>query len=272
MSVEITVCFDYVCPFCYLAGNALKKAIAGKDVTIRYIPYELRREPTPKVDPMHDEMRLKRFDEVLLPTAQKLGVEMKLPWISPHPYTTVPLQGFHYVMDSCPQKVGDYNWAIFNAFYIDERDIGEQDVVEEIMQRLEISVEPFRQVIAEGKYSQLLLEEKAYCKETLGVTGIPSYFIKGQKLSGVMDPQALEAAILLAETSQSQQAVDGMVCDENGCGSDVQMHCDENGCGPSAEIHCDENGCGSNVEMHCDENGCGPNVEMHCDENGCGPF
>ena len=70
MSVEITVCFDYVCPFCYLAGNALKKAIAGKDVTIRYIPYELRREPTPKVDPMHDEMRLKRFDEVLLPTAQ----------------------------------------------------------------------------------------------------------------------------------------------------------------------------------------------------------
>ena len=233
MSVEITVCFDYVCPFCYLAGTALKQAVQalpGKDVTIRYVPYELRRSPTPKVDPMHDEMRLKRFDEVLLPTAQKLGVEMKLPWISPHPYTTVPLQGFHYVQDTCPDKLFDYNWGIFDAFYIGEQDIGEPETVEAVLRAIGVPVEPFHQVLAEGKYADLLLEEKRWCQETLGVTNIPSYFIHGKKLTGVMDPAQLERAILDAEGEQ--ETVTGMACGEDGCGPAPEMVCGENGCGP----------------------------------------
>ena len=203
MSVEITVCFDFVCPFCYLSSYALKQAVKGRDVVIHYHPFELRRAPAPKVDPMHDEMRLKRFDEVLLPTAKKLGVEMKLPWISPHPYTTIPLQGFHYVQDEHPDKLPLYMETVFHAFYVEEKDI----------------VEPFRQVIADGKYVKLLEEEKADAKERLGVTGIPTYFIGGQKITGCQDPREIEMAILRAEMEQeSPEELAGMTCGENGCG------------------------------------------------------
>lgn len=219
MSVEITACFDFVCPFCYLSSHALKQATKNRDVVIHYHPFELRRAPTPKVDPMHDEARLKRFDEVLLPTAKKLGVEMKLPWISPHPYTTVPLQGFHYVQDQAPDKLPKYMETVFHAFYVQERDIGEQDIVEDILKEIDVPVEPFRQVIGEGKYVQLLEQEKADARERLGVSSIPTYFIGGQKLTGCQDPREIEMAIIRAEMEQeSLEDFEGMSCGEEGCG------------------------------------------------------
>ncbi len=219
MPIEITVCFDFVCPFCYLSSQALKQAAKNHDVTVKYHPFELRRAPTPKVDPMHDEMRLKRFEEVLLPTAKKLGVEMKLPWISPHPYTTVPLQGFHYVQEQHPDKTALYVEKVFHAFYVEEKDIGEQNVVEDLLKQIGLPVEPFRQVIAEQKYVRLLEQEKADAKERLGVSGIPTYFIGGQKLTGCQDPREIEMAILRTEMEQeSSEALEGMTCGADGCG------------------------------------------------------
>lgn len=219
MSVEITVCFDFVCPFCYLSSQALKQAVKGRDVAIHYHPFELRRAPTPKVDPMHDEMRLKRFEEVLLPTAKKLGVEMNLPWISPHPYTTVPLQGFHYVQDEFPDKLSLYIETVFRAFYIEEKDIGEVETIESILKQLDIPVEAFRRIVTEGKYVKLLEEEKTDAKERLGVSGIPTYFIGGQKLTGCQDPREIEMAIIHAEMEQeSVSDFEGMTCGEDGCG------------------------------------------------------
>jgi predicted DsbA family dithiol-disulfide isomerase len=219
MSVEITACFDFVCPFCYLSSYALKQAAKNHDVVIHYHPFELRRAPTPKVDPMHDEARLKRFDEVLLPTAKKLGVEMKLPWISPHPYTTVPLQGFHYVREEHADKLPLYIETVFHAFYVEEKDIGEQKNIEDILKQIGIPVEPFQQVVAQGKYVKLLEEEKADAKERLGVSGIPTYFIGGQKLVGCQDPREIEMAILRAEMDQeSSEDMIGMACGADGCG------------------------------------------------------
>ena len=94
--MKISVYSDFVCPFCYVGLYSLSQAMADLDVELDFHPYELRRFPTPKVDPMHDEKRLKRFDEVLKPMAESLGVEMNLPMISPHPYTTDAFQGYYF--------------------------------------------------------------------------------------------------------------------------------------------------------------------------------
>ena len=74
--MKISIFFDFVCPFCYVGLHSLSRAIEGLDVEFDFHPYELRRFPTLKVDPMHDEKRLKRFDEVLKPMAQSRIVAM----------------------------------------------------------------------------------------------------------------------------------------------------------------------------------------------------
>ena len=40
--VAIELYADFACPYCFLADCVLKQAIAGKDVNIDWMPFELR--------------------------------------------------------------------------------------------------------------------------------------------------------------------------------------------------------------------------------------
>jgi predicted DsbA family dithiol-disulfide isomerase len=51
MVVPIRVYSDFVRPFCFLAEFLLKEAIAGKDVKVEWMPFELRPYPTPTLRP-----------------------------------------------------------------------------------------------------------------------------------------------------------------------------------------------------------------------------
>ncbi|MDO5422192.1 MAG: DsbA family protein [Eubacteriales bacterium] len=215
MSTTIKVFFDYVCPFCYLEFFALKKAIAGRDVTLELIPHELRRPPVAKVDPMHDEMRLKRFEEVLAPEAKKLGIPMELPWISPHPYTTDTFLGFLYCQDRGLEIA--YTEKVFTAFYVDQKDIGELDVLKEIAASLGLDPEDFADEIQSQRQLPKLDALNALSKD-YAVTSIPVTLIGSQRLTGNYEPETY--ALLLDLAKQPDNApTGGMACGPDGnCG------------------------------------------------------
>ena len=211
MSTKIQMFFDYVCPFCYLGEIPFEEAIKGMDVEVQLCPYELRRPPVPKTDPMHDEAKLKRFDEVLLPAAQKLGVEMKLPWISPHPYTTLTFQGFYFAKEA--GKETEYNHRIFHAFYVEEKDIGELAVIEEVLTELNLDVAAFEKAVEEKTYMQILDEAKEYAKSQ-EVSSIPTFVIGNQRLTGIHTVEEFKQAIENATEIGEEQI--GMHCGLDG--------------------------------------------------------
>ncbi len=51
------------------------------------MPFELRPSPYSKIDSWNEPEKLGSWDAFILPTAKKLGIEMRLPRVSPHPYT-----------------------------------------------------------------------------------------------------------------------------------------------------------------------------------------
>lgn len=212
MSIQVEVFYDYVCPFCYLGEVPFEQAIEGLDVDVRLCPYELRRPPVPKTDPMHDEAKLKRFDEVLLPAAKKLGVEMKLPWISPHPYTTLTFQGYYLAKEAGKEK--EYNHKIFHSFYVDEMDIGEPEIIGNVLKELGIAPEAWAQVQAEGRYLPELDQDKQYARER-EVKAIPTFIIGSQRLTGIHTVEEFQQAIADAESEQEEE-YGGMHCGEDG--------------------------------------------------------
>ena len=152
--MKISIFFDFVCPFCYVGLHSLSRAIEGLDVELDFHPYELRRFPTPKVDPMHDEKRLKRFDEVLKPMAQALGIEMNLPWISPHPYTTDAFQGFYFARQAGREL--DYVRLTFDVFYRQQKDIGDPAVLRMVMDELGLDGAASRPIKGMAKRSKAI--------------------------------------------------------------------------------------------------------------------
>ncbi len=234
--LKLTVCFDFVCPFCYLEHEALKQIKNEYSLDIQYLPFELRRPPVPPVDPMHDEAKLKRFDEVLLPAARKLGVSMKLPWISPHPYTTLAMQGLHYAMETGKEAGEAYIDSLFAAFYKEERDIGKPEVLLTLAEGIGLSAESLSKVWKEGRYLDRLDQEKNEAK-ALGVTGIPALFVNCQPVADPQTPEGLrtafnkalekEQALSEAELNDTSfKRIAGEISEQNQLGA----HCGEDGC------------------------------------------
>ncbi|MGM9636821.1 MAG: DsbA family protein [Eubacteriales bacterium] len=175
--MKLTVYFDFVCPFCYLGREKLKRITAThSDVVLDYVPFELRRPPVPKTDPMHDSAKLERFDRVLAPEAKRLGIPMNLPWISPHPYTTLAMSGYLYAKD---HGLGaEYIDRTFHAFYVDESDIGERPVIEQILADLGLEPAIFVELEAAGAYLPRLDAGKERGR-AVGVRGIPAVELDG---------------------------------------------------------------------------------------------
>lgn len=211
MSVKIKVFFDFVCPFCYLEYHSLKKAVAGRDVELEFYPKELRRPPKAKVDPMHDEMRLKRFDEVIKPAAEKLGVVMELPYISPHPYTTDAFLG--YLFAEHGGKGIEYAEKIFHTFYVEQQDIGEISVLRKAAEELGLDGDAFE---AEVRSQRRLGELDGYKEwaEAYQVEGLPTMIVGEEKVVGYHEPEEYAAII-----DRTAAVGSGMHCDADGnCG------------------------------------------------------
>lgn len=212
MSVKIKVFFDYVCPFCYLEYHSLKKAMEGRDVEVEYYPKELRRPPKPKVDPMHDEMRLKRFDEVLKPAAEKLGIPMKLPYISPHPYTTDTFLGFLYAEHQ--GKGTEYTEKIFQIFYVEEQDIGEISVLRKAAEEIGLDGAAFEEEIRSQKRLEELDSYKAWA-DAYEIVSLPTMIVEEEKVVGYHEPEEYAGII-----DRTALAGSGMHCDADGnCGN-----------------------------------------------------
>ena len=209
--MKISIYFDFVCPFCYVGLHSLSRAIEDLDVELDFHPYELQRFPTPKVDPMHDEKRLKRFYEVLKPMAQALGSEMNLPWISPHPYTTDAFQGYYFARQAGRDL--DYVRLTFDVFYRRQKDIGDPAVLRMIMDKLGLDGAAFAQALTNGTF-RAEVDQDWEAKSALNLEGIPAYQMNGEKIRGYHTPEEWRAILL----DQAEKTMAGLVCTPEGCG------------------------------------------------------
>jgi predicted DsbA family dithiol-disulfide isomerase len=66
---------------CYLAEFPLRQAIRGRDVQVEWMPFELRPETHPTLRPEGEYL------QSVYQIAQRMGVPIKLPPISPQPHS-----------------------------------------------------------------------------------------------------------------------------------------------------------------------------------------
>src|SRR5680860_357329 len=97
MNPSVTVYSDYVCPYCFFAEHLISQVDANGTLTIEWMPYELRPDPQPTLRPEGEYLERVWRDSVY-PMAERLGVPIKLPNISPQPHTGLAFEGFQYCL------------------------------------------------------------------------------------------------------------------------------------------------------------------------------
>ncbi|EPY2283651.1 DsbA family oxidoreductase [Clostridium sporogenes] len=193
MSLNIKVYFDFVCPFCFLGEESLSGAIKGKDVNIQWMPFELRPEPSPRIDPWNDPSKLNAWNNSIEPIANKLGIDMKLPKLSPHPYTNLAFEGYHYANDH--GKGDEYIKRVFKGFFQEELDIGKIEILANLSEEIGLNKEEFIKVLKNREYKDKQEKALKHAYEEANITAVPTMIIGDEVVQGNTSKENLEEII-----------------------------------------------------------------------------
>lgn len=187
MPTTIEVFSDFVCPFCYLAEQPLADAIEDRDVQIAWQPFELRPQPTPTLRPEGDCLQ-STWERVVYPMAERMGVPIVLPAVSPQPYSRLAFEGLAYAAE---HGLGQrYTERIFRAFFIEQRDIGRAEVLADVAGELGLDADNFRVALDSGRYAEAHQQALRRAAQ-LQITVVPTFLFDGQRLEGTPSAESL---------------------------------------------------------------------------------
>lgn len=192
MPVHIKVYSDYVCPFCFLAEFPLKEAIKGRDVEVEWMPFELRPAPNPTLRPEGQYLQ-EAWRNSVYPMAERMGVPIVLPKVSPQPHTHLAFEGYQYAREY--DKANEYNDRVLRAFFQEEQDIGDIGVLTKLAGEIGLDEAEFREALESRKYREAHQTALRHAVEAMGITAVPTFVIGDRTLSGVQPKEVLERAI-----------------------------------------------------------------------------
>jgi predicted DsbA family dithiol-disulfide isomerase len=198
MTVPIHIWSDYVCPYCFLAEQPLADAIeaSGVKTEVRWMPFELRPEPATTLRPEDDYLQ-SGWAQSVYPLAAQMGIEIKLPDVSPQPYSRLAFEGHLFAEANGLSR--EYTHRMFTAFFRESHDIGDIDVLTSLAEEIGLDATAFRAALHDGIYAEAhqALLKQAY--EEVQVTAVPSFLIGNRLLRGLVDKNALVSLLKTVE-------------------------------------------------------------------------
>lgn len=193
--VKVYVWTDFVCPYCLIGESTIHAAAKAEGAELVWLPFELRPYPTPTLRPEDDYLQT-TWKRSVYPTAKRLGVDIRLPTISPQPYTRTAFIGMQWAADQ--GKANTYVEAVLRAFFQEDRDIGDVAVLKQIIGDLGLDADAFEVVLVQPEYARRHDAALALARK-IGVQAVPSVLIGDQLTSGMRDVDSLRSMIRAAK-------------------------------------------------------------------------
>ena len=181
---DLEVFVDYVCPFCLLVEPALQKVKIMRDVNIRIRPFELRPDPVPTLKP-EDDYLPRVWKQSVYPMARRVGIDIKLPDISPQPRTEKAFTVLQLAEEAGVAE--DYSAAMFRAFFQENRDIGNDEVIVDIASSVGLPADKVSQAMHDTDRIVAHRSEQELYRNSLDIPAVPSFRIGNRVTSGVPD-------------------------------------------------------------------------------------
>ncbi len=195
---QITVISDVICPWCYIGKNrldiALKKLRQDYDVHVLWNAFELN--PTMPNKGMERKAYLdykfgsRRTAETIYKNIENVAVEDGLKIAFERILKTPNTRLSHKLIASldCPVKQNGLVDALFEAYFIHGKDIGDEKVLTEIARELQLSPDSLN---GNDPTDALVVSQEERALE-LGVTGVPAFVYNGRLLfSGAQSPETI---------------------------------------------------------------------------------
>lgn len=196
---------DYVCPFCYLGRRSLEAYQGTREnpLDVDWHPFDLRshkRGPDGKIDHSVEDGKDEAYFEQVRQNVSRLKDEYDADEMLdledlPEPVDSLDAQvASWYVKTEYPDRWLAFDEAIFEALWIDGRDIGDVDVLADIAEEAGLDSDEIRAAVTDGDLRDLLRERFTDAHRE-GITGVPTFFYDGAGARGAVPPDHLEQLV-----------------------------------------------------------------------------
>ncbi|MDL5361693.1 DsbA family protein [Halalkalicoccus sp. NIPERK01] len=199
---QLTIYADYVCPFCYLGRQSLAQYQATREdpIELDWHPFDLRsdkRGPDGEIDHSVDDGKDEEYFEQARENVRRLqeeyGVEMAQEIA--REVDSLPAQAASlYVKEARPERWREFDEAIYDALWRDGRDIGDRDVLADVVEGVGLDPEGVLGASEDEGLRERLAEEFSAARER-GVTGVPTFVYDGYAARGAVPPAQLERLV-----------------------------------------------------------------------------
>jgi predicted DsbA family dithiol-disulfide isomerase len=202
---QITVYSDYVCPFCYLGRRSLEefRQRHENELAIDWHPFDLRRQkrgPDGEIDHSVDDGKDDAYFEQVRENVARLreaydAEEMRTLEDVPEEIDSFDAQVASFsVMTDYPDQWLAFDDAVFEALWVDGRDIGDVAVLVDIARGVGLDGDEIRNAVADETLRDRLRELFDEAQQH-GVTGVPTFVYDDHAARGAVPPDHLERLV-----------------------------------------------------------------------------
>ncbi|WP_136603039.1 DsbA family oxidoreductase [Salinigranum halophilum] len=202
-AATITVYSDYVCPFCYLGRESLRRYQETRDepLEIDWRPFDLRSQKRTadgsidhSVDDGKDDDYFEQAKENVRRLQEQYDVEMTLEIATD--VDSLPAQTVsYYLKEQYPYETWlDFDVAVFEALWTEGRDIGDTEVLVDLAEEVGVDGEEVRSALSDEQLDAAVREQFTAAQQA-GVTGVPTFAYDGYAARGAVPPEHLERLV-----------------------------------------------------------------------------
>ncbi|MGZ0746811.1 DsbA family oxidoreductase [Haloparvum sp. AD34] len=200
---EITVVSDYVCPFCYLGRQSLEdyQDEREEELEINWHPFDLRAgkrtqdgEIKGDVDDGKDEQYYEQARQNVRRLQEEYDVDMAMELVDDVDSLNAQIASLYVKEHYSQAEWLEFDEAVFDALWQDERDIGDVDVLAAIAEDVGLDGDEVRSAVDDDAMRERVETLFAEAKQG-GISGVPTFIYDGRAASGALPPEQLERLV-----------------------------------------------------------------------------
>ena len=196
MALKIAMFSDYVCPFCYVGFETIRRLKPEFDFELEWRGFQIHPDwpsegiPAEKVRGMGDPAARKATWQRIVAMADAIGFEIKPPSVFTN--SRAALAATEFARESGRDEALEER--IYRAYFNEGENIGDAGVVARLASEAGLDAGEVAAAMKSPKY-EMRLKNNALAANQRGVSGVPTFFIGEFPLVGAQSLDAMRAIL-----------------------------------------------------------------------------
>jgi len=188
--MNVTVYYDYICPFCYLGTKRILGLSKEFNLTIDWKGIEIHPEFPPQGKKRTKTLKSKSFAETIREMAKEDNIEIKLPGYATNSRLSLEASEFAKIKG----KFLEFHIGVYEAYFLEGRNIGDIEIVLDIGEKAGLDKSELQECLSKRTMFDKIEENKKEAEDKL-ILGVPTFLFGDFPVHGNQSTQTMRHTI-----------------------------------------------------------------------------